>query len=130
MKTARRVIGVVFIFAGALHFVRPKPYEQMMPPWIPLHRESVLLSGVAEVAGGLALIPDRTARFGCWWLVATLIAVFPANVHMAMAHDDIRWVAKLKLPSWVFWVRLPLQAKLIALIILVTTRSTQGANRF
>ncbi len=81
-----------------LHFVRPRPYEQMMPPWIPLHGEAVLVSGVGEVVGGAALLDRRTARFGFWWLTALLIAVFPANVYMATDPEKIPWVAKSNLP--------------------------------
>ena len=57
---------------------------RMMPPYVPAHRELVLASGVAEVSGGLALLRPRTRRAGGWWLIATLAAVFPANVHMAL----------------------------------------------
>ena len=56
------VIGAVFVFAGVMHFVNPDIYLEMMPDWIPLHGPAVFWSGVAEVAGGLALFFDRTAR--------------------------------------------------------------------
>ncbi len=96
-----------------------------MPDWIPLHREAVLVSGAAEVAGGAALLTDRTARFGCWWLVATLVAVFPANVQMAVDPDGIPFVSKMGLPRWAFWARLPLQPLLIGLLVIATRRSLQ-----
>jgi uncharacterized membrane protein len=80
MKALRTVLGLVFIAAGILHFVRPRLYEQIMPERLPMHKESVLVSGIAEVVGGAALLHGRTARFGFWWLTALLIAVFPANV--------------------------------------------------
>ncbi|MEX0621012.1 MAG: DoxX family membrane protein [Solirubrobacterales bacterium] len=123
MKPLRAVLGFVFILAGALHFITPKFYEQMMPDWIPLHRESVAISGVAEIAGGVALLSNRTARFGFWWLAALLIAVFPANVHMATDPDSVPVVSRRDIPRWMLWARLPLQPLMIALLA-VATRKT------
>lgn len=117
------ILGTVFMTAGLLHFLRPKMYEQIMPPWIPLHHEAVLVSGIAEAAGGVALLFDRTARPGCKLLVATLVAVFPANVHMALNPDEIPAVARLDLPQWLLRARLPLQPLLIGLLVVVTRRS-------
>ena len=80
--------GPFFVVAGLLHFVKPRMYEAIMPPWLPAHRELVYASGVAEILGGLALLHASTRRFGGWWLIATLVAVFPANVHMALNPED------------------------------------------
>jgi uncharacterized membrane protein len=80
--------GPVFVVAGLLHFVKPRMYEAIMPPWLPAHRELVYASGVAEILGGLALLHPRTRRLGGWWLIATLIAVFPANIHMAINPEE------------------------------------------
>jgi len=128
MKILRYAIGTLFIFAGALHFARPKPYLAMMPPWIPLHKEAVAVSGVAEIAGGLALFPDRTARFGAWWLIALLVAVFPANVHMAINPDQIKGLDKTGIPTWALWARLPLQPLAIWLVWLATKPANRSGN--
>ena len=88
MRRFALAAGPFFVLAGLLHFVRPRMYEAIMPPYLPAHRELVYLSGVAEMAGGLALLSPRTRRIGGWWLVATLVAVFPANVHMALHPED------------------------------------------
>ena len=128
MKILRYAIGTLFIFAGALHFARPKPYLAMMPPWIPLHKEAVAVSGVAEIAGGLALFPDRTARFGAWWLIALLVAVFPANVHMAINPDQITGLDKTGIPTWALWARLPLQPLAIWLVWLATKPANRSGN--
>jgi uncharacterized membrane protein len=122
MRILRTLLGLVFILAGVLHFVRPKPYEQMMPPWIPMHREAVLVSGVGEVLGGAALLDCRTARFGFWWLAALLVAVFPANVYMATDPEKVPWVAHRKVPRAALLARLPLQPLMILLLHLVTRR--------
>jgi uncharacterized membrane protein len=84
-----RLCGPFFVLAGALHFARPRWYEAIMPPWLPRHRELVYASGVAEIAGGIGLLTPARRPAG-WWLIATLAAVFPANVHMALHPDDFR----------------------------------------
>ena len=122
MKPLRTALGFVFILAGLLHFIRPEPYQQMMPGWIPLHREAVIFSGVGEVVGGVALLDRRTARFGFWWLTALLVAVFPANVHMATEPDGIPWVSRSDIPRWLLWARLPLQPLMIAVLAVATRR--------
>ena len=122
MRVLRAALGLVFIVAGVLHFVRPRPYEQMMPPWIPLHREAVLVSGIGEVVGGAALLDRRTARFGFWWLAALLVAVFPANVYMATDPEEIPWVSKSGVPRILLWARLPLQPLMILLLAVATRR--------
>ena len=106
----RVLAGPVFIAAGLLHFIKPGFYEAIMPEWLPAHTELVYASGVAEIAGGAALLaPDRKVRrWGAYWLIATLVAVFPANVHMALNPEDYDF------PKWALWARLPLQGGFIA----------------
>ncbi len=122
MTALRKILGLVFIAAGILHFARPGPYEQIMPEWLPLHEEAVLVSGIGEVIGGAALLNRRTARFGFWWLTTLLIAVFPANVYMATDPDRIPLVARSEIPQVLLWLRLPLQPLMILLLALVTRR--------
>lgn len=66
-----------------MHFVIPRAYESIVPDYLPAHRALVYASGVAEIAGGAAVLYPRTRRVGSVWSMATLIAVFPANIHMA-----------------------------------------------
>lgn len=98
-----------FVAAGTLHFVKPGPYEAIVPDELPAHRELVLASGVAEIAGGLGVLPGRSARWAGWWLIATLIGVFPANVNMAVNAERFP-----SIPEELLWARLPLQALLVA----------------
>jgi hypothetical protein len=72
------------VLAGALHFVIPRQYEAIMPPSLPAPRALVYASGVAEIAGGVGVMHPRTRRLASLWSIATLVAVFPANVHMAL----------------------------------------------
>ena len=75
--------AVFYVVAGALHFIKPEPYLRIMPPYIPWHVAMVRVSGVSEILGGLGLLVPETRRTAAWGLTAPLIAVFPANIHMA-----------------------------------------------
>jgi uncharacterized membrane protein len=108
----KRVAGPSFVIAGVLHFVIPKSYEAMMPRSLPAHRELVFASGVAEIAGGVGLMHPRTRSWAGWWLIATLVAVFPANLNMAMNPDRYAQHVPGGQPALI--ARLPLQAALIA----------------
>jgi len=103
------VIGTLFVIAGALHFRFPRTYEQIVPAYLPAHRELVAISGLFEILGGLGVMLPRTRAFAGWGLIALLLAVFPANLQMAT--DSARY-AKLA-PAWVLYARLPLQYLLI-----------------
>jgi uncharacterized membrane protein len=99
------------MFAGIMHFVIPRVYQSIVPDYLPAHRALVYASGVAEIAGGAAVLQRRTRRMGSWWSIGTLIAVFPANVHMAWHAERYRRVPGGR-PALI--ARLPLQAVLIA----------------
>ena len=114
VKIVRYLLGVFFVVAGANHFISPDLYLEMMPSWLPLHGPAVFWSGVAEVAGGLMLFFDRTARVGGIFLILLLIAIFPANVNAAI---DPGSVPRLEdVPPSLLWLRLPLQPLLMLLI--------------
>jgi len=102
-------LAVVFIGAGVMHFVRPEPFEKIVPPALPAKRALVYWSGVAEILGGLGLLFRRTRKAAGWGLVALLAAVFPANVYMATAAERFAAMA----PAWALWARLPLQPLLM-----------------
>ncbi|HVS99357.1 MAG TPA: hypothetical protein VHE08_02465 [Solirubrobacterales bacterium] len=120
MKASRAAVAAVFSLSGTLHFVRPRPYEAIVPPPFP-RRASVAISGVAEIAGGLAVLHPATRRTGRWGLLALLVAVFPANVYMAVGPEKILGMGT-KIPRWALWARLPLQP----LAMLWVWRATEG----
>jgi uncharacterized membrane protein len=100
-------LGLFYVIAGALHFLRPRAYEAIMPAVLPGKRELVYASGAAEILGGAGVLHPATRRPAGWWLIATLVAIFPANVNMAVN-------AERAIPAALLWLRLPLQALLIA----------------
>jgi uncharacterized membrane protein len=87
MRFCRRFTAIAFSFTGILHFVMPKPFIDIVPDYLPAHRELVYASGVTELGGALATLHPRTRRFGGLLLLATLVGVYPANVHMALNPD-------------------------------------------
>ncbi|MGE0398532.1 MAG: DoxX family membrane protein [Kofleriaceae bacterium] len=110
---------VFFVGAGANHFVNPAPYLGMMPAEIPTSWHSALnvISGAAEILGGLGLILPATRRLAAWGLIALLVAVFPANVNMAI--NDLP-LGESRIPTWALWARLPLQVVMVAWVYLFT----------
>jgi uncharacterized membrane protein len=105
----KRLCAPFFVLAGLNHFRNPRFYRAIMPDYLPAHRELVAASGVAEIMGGAALAHPATRRLGGWWLIATLIAVFPANVHMALHPERYE-----KLPPAGLYARLPVQLLFLA----------------
>lgn len=100
--------GLWFVLAGLYHFVNPAFYLRMMPPYLPWPLSLIHLSGFCEVALGLLLLVPRYTRLAAWGLIALLVAVFPANVHMALNPQLFP-----DLPLVALWLRLPLQAVFI-----------------
>jgi uncharacterized membrane protein len=106
------IMGVFYIVAGLGHFVAPAAYLPMMPLWLPTHSALIFLSGVAELVLGAAVLVPATRRLAAWGLILLLIAIFPANVHIAL-HDVPLFGATEGAGIW-NWVRLPFQLVLIA----------------
>jgi len=111
LRASRWLLAAGFVFAGVMHFVITPQYVRIMPPWLPLHRELVLLSGVCEIAGGVGLLVPRTRRAAGVGLVLLLVAVFPANVQMLL---DARAAHASPTAQTLLWARLPLQLALVA----------------
>lgn len=103
-------IVVMFTVAGAMHFVAPDSYAQIVPRWLPGAASIVAVSGAAEIAGGLGLIPLATRRLAGWGLIALLAAVFPANVQMVI---DAHRTGAAPWLLVVLWLRLPIQPLLM-----------------
>lgn len=109
MTRSQKALASFFAFAGSMHFVIPRRYESIMPPSLPRHKEAVVVSGLAEIAGGAAVLTPGTRRVARWWLLALLAAVFPANLHMAINPEQVPGLDLNRIPRWALWARLPLQ---------------------
>lgn len=106
------ILSAVFVVGGMLHFVYPRAYEQVIPPYLPAPLTLVLLSGAAEIVGGVGagFGGPRLRRASGWGLILLLIAVFPANIHMALHPEAI---PGMNVPRWLLFLRLPLQPLLM-----------------
>jgi len=107
--TSRCLYGLFFMAAGVNHFLNTPFYVSIIPPYLPWPVALVYISGVAEIGLGGLLLFERWSRLAAWGLIALLIAVFPANVHMALHPELYPWASALGL-----WLRLSLQGVLIA----------------
>ena len=112
MKFALQVLlAALMVAAGVFHFLRPKGFLRATPSWVPAPLFMVYFTGVCELAGGIGLVVPLTQRAAAWALVVFYVAVFPANVNMAVNKIGFGRAAP---PAWLLWGRLPLQGVLIA----------------
>ena len=102
----RFVLAGSFVAVGIHHFVNPTPYLMIMPPYLPWHLELVYISGVFEVMGGVGLLIPSVRRQAAWGLIALLVAVYPANIHMLM---NTIYLPDMPKEEWILWMRMPLQ---------------------
>jgi uncharacterized membrane protein len=103
------ILVIFFVCAGFNHFINSAFYLKIMPPFLPWHSALVYLSGFLEIVLGLLLLIPKLTQTAAWGLVALLVAVFPANIHMAINHELFPEYSVMAL-----WLRLPLQFVLIA----------------
>ena len=113
---SKYVLAIFMIGAGTMHFANPAFFLKIVPPYLPLHKELVLVSGVCEVLLGILLLIPQTSRMSAWGIVALLIAVFPANIYLFQNQDLMPAspvVHLLRLPLqgvfilWAYWHTIP-----------------------
>lgn len=107
---ARKAMALFFVCSGIAHFVKPRPFVEMIPENLPKRKEIVYASGVFEILGGLGLLFPPTRRLAAKGLVTLLYAVFPANLNMAIDNK----INSGTVPRWLLWARLPLQFVMIS----------------
>jgi len=107
-KISLLAMSVFYVAAGVNHFWHPEFYLNIMPAWLQLHNELVVISGVFEIIFGLLLLFHLTRRPAAWGIILLLIAVFPANIQMMLSYWE-----ESNPNLWVSIVRLPLQIVLI-----------------
>lgn len=101
------LMAALYTLAGVNHFRMPALYIAIIPPFIPNPALANTLSGLAEIGLGIGLLFPATRVWAAWGIIALLIAVFPANVYMAIADKFVR------ISPWIRWGRLPIQALLV-----------------
>lgn len=121
-KVARFFAGPVMIAAGINHFVNPGFYLKIVPSALPAPEMLVNVSGIGEILGALGTMHPRTRRPSGWFLIAVLVAVFPANIYMAT--NPARFPT---IPQWALLARLPLQFLFIYWVWLATLKKEPGA---
>lgn len=104
--------ALIFFTSGVGHFIRTEWYLRLMPPYLPWHKQLVWISGVCEIALAVFLLVPRFSAVAAWGLIALLIAVFPANIHMAVTSGTAD-PAVPGVSPFLAWARLPLQGVLI-----------------
>lgn len=116
MSLAKRILlyamGAFYVIAGVNHFLNPDFYVNIMPPYLPWHLELVYLSGIAEIFCGVGVLIPSTRKQAAWATIVLLIAIFPANVHVAA--NDVPMLGADEGAGLLNWVRLPFQLVLIA----------------
>ena len=99
---------LLYVVAGSMHFIRPGMYMGIMPPWLPAPKFLIFASGACEIIFGFLLLPAATRPVAAWLIIALLVAIFPANVQMALQFTEQHQAG-----WWLTWLRLPLQGLLI-----------------
>ena len=102
------IFALFFVAAGVNHFVDTPFYESITPPYLPWPYALVIISGIAEIVLGVALLVPKSSRLAAWGLIALLIAVFPANIYMALNPNLFPTI-----PVVALWIRVPVQGLLI-----------------
>ncbi len=121
-KAARIFTGPGMLLGGINHFVNPQMYGPIMPDYLPAHRELIYASGVAELLAGAGSMVPATRRKAGLLSIATLAAVFPANVEMVRQSHRFP-----KVPRWAMIARLPLQLWMIWAVWDTTKRADAPA---
>lgn len=101
-------MAALYFVAGVNHFIHPRTYMRIMPPWLPFPKELVFVSGVMEIVCALLLLPSFSRSIAAWGIILLLIAVFPANIQMSVnyykAGNPYLWLTLLRLPLQVLLI--------------------------
>ena len=111
IKTLSIIIMTLFyIMAGTNHFINPDWYVRIVPPILPFKTAIVYISGILEIILGTLLIFPKTRFIASWGLILLLVAVYPANIYVALTNGEVMDTTPL-----IAWGRLPFQFVLIGL---------------
>ena len=104
------IMSSFYILVGIDHFKNPDWYVKIIPPILPYKLELVYLSGILEVFLGVLLVFKKMRFIACWGLIALLLAVYPANIYLAVTNGSALGISPLSA-----WLRLPFQFLYIAI---------------
>jgi uncharacterized membrane protein len=121
-RVALFVVAAFFSLAGVSHFTNTEFFLAIVPPYLPAHLELVYISGVFEVLGGVGVLLAASRTWACYGLIALLVAVYPANIHMAL-HPDLF----PDMTATALYVRLPLQFVMAWLVWWATVADSPAA---
>lgn len=108
---ARIATGIAFVLTGVSHFLIPEKFMEMMPPFLPMPLFLIYLSGLFEILGGVGLMISKTGFWAAIGLILLLLAVFPANIYVALNNVQLGGIMNYAIYQW---FRLPMQVVLIA----------------
>lgn len=108
-RRLRAVLAAIMVAIGVLHFALPAPFVSIVPASLPVPNVLVMVSGFFEILGGVGLLVPRARRAASFGLVLLYLAVYPANINMALHPELGRGI-----PEWALLARLPLQFVFIA----------------
>lgn len=118
-QTLKGLFAFFMIVAGISHFIIPYTYVKIVPPQLPYPEAIVYISGFFEILGGIGLLVPPTSQAAAWGLLVLIIAVYPANINMAVNHihldniPDGNWFQAIRLPfqfvliAWAYWLTKP-----------------------
>jgi len=98
------VIAAFFLTGGIAHFIAADFFIKAMPDYLGYHKELVIISGVFEILGAIGILIPKFRLLAGYGLIALMIAVFPANIHMALHPERYS-----NIPEGLLYIRLPLQ---------------------
>ena len=115
MKSKIKTLSIIlmtlfYIMAGTNHFINPDWYVRIVPPILPFKTAIVYISGILEIILGTLLIFPKTRFIASWGLILLLVAVYPANIYVALTNGEVMDTTPL-----IAWGRLPFQFVFIAL---------------
>jgi uncharacterized membrane protein len=129
-KVLRPILAAAMTAVGILHFTNPEPFVKIVPAFLPAPLALVYVSGIAEIAGGIGILIPRVRRAAGIGLIALYVAVFPANINMAVNQVSL---GDDPVPVWALWARLPFQILFIAWAYWVAVarpaKSSNDSNR-
>jgi uncharacterized membrane protein len=118
-EVLRGILAFCMLFTGLIHFILPEPFVKIVPSILPYPLALVYISGFLELLGGIGLLIPKVSRVAAWGLVLLYIAVYPANLNMAVNQihidgiPDSPWFQAIRLPfqfvlmAWAWWYTQP-----------------------